>query len=353
LTARISYGLAPINQGAAPKASAPRIDMHVFIDESGTFSGFKDGSLGVVGALAVPDTSLPKITAKFARMREKLPQEDGEVKGRLLSESQVASVVALLLRYHVILEVTVIDVGTHTLDGVTTYKNALAQGMQERVPRFAASVQADVQAAVDQIRKTSIPLFLQAMTAWDVLERVITHVPMFFAQRQPRELGTFTWVVDGKEPTKVTDWERWWPQYAAGALAARSINRPGPQLVGADYSYFDRFNIDSGGEEGTDLYALFADIRFSSKVESGLELVDVLVNAIRRAMIGNLGIEGWQTIRRLMIHRRVHYISLVRLEGASKVPTNPPYAHVVRHFTRDGKQMLSPQFSRMSEEQVA
>jgi len=50
----------------------------------------------------------------------------------------------------------------------------------------------------------------QGMTAWDVLEHVITHVPMFFAQRQPRELGTFTWIVDGKEPAKVTDWERWW-----------------------------------------------------------------------------------------------------------------------------------------------
>ena len=220
--------------------------------------------------------------------------------------------------------------------------------MQERVALFAASIQADVQAAVDQIRKTSIPLFLQAMAAWDVLEQVITHVPLFFAQRQPRELGTFTWIVDGKEPTKTTDWERWWLRYAAGALATRSKSRPRPQLVEADYSYFDCFNGRSEGEEGTDLHLLFADSRFSSKAETGLELVDILVNAIRRGMIGNLGIEGWGDIRRLMIHRPRHYINLALLEGASRAPKNPPYANVVRHFTRDGKQMLSPQFMRMA-----
>ncbi len=72
--------------------------MHIFMDESGAFSGFKEGALGVVGALAIPDTSLPKITAKFARMRDELPLENGEVKGRLLSESQIAGVVAMLSR---------------------------------------------------------------------------------------------------------------------------------------------------------------------------------------------------------------------------------------------------------------
>jgi hypothetical protein len=216
--------------------------MHVFIDESGSFSGFTQGALGVVAALAVPQTTLPKLISRYRRLRASLPKKDGEVKGKLLNEKQVAGFVALLARYHVILEVTVIDLGAHTLDGVVTYKDNLAQLMEERLPRFNASAQIEVRKTIEQIRKTSVPLFLQAMTTFDVIQSAIRHVPLFFAQRQPRELGSFTWVVDGKEPAKVTEWETWWPWHARGALAVRSRNDPRPELIGADYSHFSRFD---------------------------------------------------------------------------------------------------------------
>ena len=178
--------------------------MHVFIDESGSFSGFSEGSLGVEGALSIPDTTLPKITAKYARIRDKLPKISGEVKGKLLSESEVASVVSLLARYHVIFEATVIDVGTHTHPRVTAYKTALARMMEERLPKIQRGGSGgSSEDHRSDFRKTSVPLFLQAATTFDVLQSVIRHVPLFFAQRQPRELGSFAWIVDGKEPAKV------------------------------------------------------------------------------------------------------------------------------------------------------
>jgi len=88
--------------------------MHVFIDESGSFSGFDKRSLGVVAALSIPDTSLPKLTRKYNAIRGALPKEGGEVKGKLLTEGQVAKSCVALTRYHVILEATVIDVGAHS-----------------------------------------------------------------------------------------------------------------------------------------------------------------------------------------------------------------------------------------------
>jgi len=99
--------------------------MKIFIDESGTFSGFHHLSIGAVGALAAPDGKLAFIERKYERIRRRLPHLNGEVKGKLLDERQIAEVVTLLARNETIYEVTIIDLGMHTLDGVTAYKDAL------------------------------------------------------------------------------------------------------------------------------------------------------------------------------------------------------------------------------------
>jgi len=67
--------------------------MHIFIDESGSFSGFHEGSISAVGALAIPDFKLAFLTKKYNKLRLHLPKFKGEVKGRLLDEEQIAQVV--------------------------------------------------------------------------------------------------------------------------------------------------------------------------------------------------------------------------------------------------------------------
>ena len=147
-----------------------------------------------------------------------------------------------------------------------------------------------------------IPLFLQAITVFDAIDGIIRHVPLYFAQRRPEVLGNFEWIVDGKDPARVTRWEAWWSYYARGALSTRSRNHPAPYLEGADYSHFARFDGAAGvsGESGVDLNLLLANLRFSFLSEAGLELVDILVNAIRRALVGNLARKGWGGIPGLM-----------------------------------------------------
>ena len=108
--------------------------MKIFIDESGTFSGFHSLSIGAVGALAVLDNKLSFIERKYERIRKGLPRLKGEVKGKLLNERQIAEVVTLLARNEAIFEVTVIDLGLHNRTGVSAYKDALLRGMYERLP---------------------------------------------------------------------------------------------------------------------------------------------------------------------------------------------------------------------------
>jgi putative transposase len=57
--------------------------MHIFIDESGSFTGYHPRSISVVAALAIPNGNIRGIRRKYARIRPSLPKDNGEVKGRL------------------------------------------------------------------------------------------------------------------------------------------------------------------------------------------------------------------------------------------------------------------------------
>jgi hypothetical protein len=111
------------------------IPLHVFVDESGSFTGYHGRSLSVVGALAIPDGKLEFLKQKYAKMRSCLPLENGEVKGRLLNEHQV-QIAKLLARNDVIFEITAIDFSFHTEADISAYKQQHAKGMLARVDDF-------------------------------------------------------------------------------------------------------------------------------------------------------------------------------------------------------------------------
>src|SRR3990172_4756181 len=132
------------------------------------------------------------------------------------------------------------------------------------------------------------------------------------------------------------------------------MKKPLTMLKGSDYSHFERFRTTlgdylkpyildrDGGDDATDLRKLMTEsFRFSSDAEPGLEMVDILANATRRALMGRLRIEGWRDIRGLMIHRRGHYIQLASLLTAPPGRQEWSYAPVIRHFSQGGKNMIA------------
>ena len=331
--------------------------MYVFIDESGTFTGFHKDSINVVGALAIPDEKLQFLERKFAKIRARLPLNKGEVKGRLLNEEQIDEVATLLGRNEAVFEVTAVDLGLQTEDEVKAYKKRHGEEMLARVPKFAEAVRAEVQEASQEILNTSVPLYLQALTTFEVIHRLIGHMTMFYSQRRPKELREIKWIVDGKDPTKVTRWENWWAHYAQGALSTMSRRRPSPRLHFGDYSHYEKSYCTKGddGAEGTDLKLLLKDIRFLTHSEAGLEFVDILTNAIRRALTGNLQQKGWQNIHNVMIHRNEDaYIQFVLFGADNDVVRDAKYANVVNQgFRNGGKSMLTPSNLRLIEREKA
>jgi hypothetical protein len=287
-----------------------------------------------------------------------LPQENGEVKGRLLNEKQIDKVVMLLVRNEALFEVTALDLGMHTEPEVRAYKQKHGEEMLAKVANFQEAVRPEVEKASREILKTPVNLYLQALTTFEVLHRLIGHTTAFFAQRKPYELGSFTWIVDGKDPVKVTNWEEWWAHYAQGALATMSKRRPAPKLPETfllDYSFYDRFNMTGDdGEEGTDLKLLLKDIRFSTKAEPGLEFVDILTNAVRRTLVGNLQREGWQNIHRLMVHRNDTYISFILFGEEKDVVRRAPYAKTVHEgFSNGGRSMMTRRNNEIAAKEIS
>jgi hypothetical protein len=116
--------------------------------------------------------------------------------------------------------------------------------------------------------------------------------------------------------------------FAAQALWMATLATQAPRVklpaeFNADYSFYEKFSVkDTDGERETSLKLLLRNIDFCSNVQPGLEFVDVLSNAVRRALTNKLQKEGWQNIRRLMIHENdKQYIHFVLFqEGGEGLP---------------------------------
>jgi hypothetical protein len=331
--------------------------MHIFVDESGNFApvAATRHSVSVVGALVIPDNKIDQLFARYARLRKRLPKSpNGEVKGKLLNEEDVAAVCDLLRRNSCLFEAVGMDLGYESLEGMEQHRHIQAEaitrhltdqhqpGMIEGVWEWRRSLEA-----------TPLPLYAQSTVIFEVLAAVIKHAPLYYVQRSPKELANFHWVIDGKEVGKVTNVEKWWSETMLPMLQSRSRTEPMPALVGANYTYFDEKFISETpdflrpfgfkDETGVDLRRLLKEsFRFSSEAEPGLELVDVVTNATRRALRGNLRVEGWQHIPPLMVHRKGQYLHLVCLTLPERERRRPPYSRVVTvGFARGGRSMLT------------
>ncbi|MDD2706141.1 MAG: hypothetical protein PHU07_12535 [Acidocella sp.] len=328
--------------------------LHIFMDESGTFSGGDANSISVVGGLAIPDGKLDVIRKKYAKIRKALPLDKGEVKGRALNEKQINDVVTMLTRNEVIYEATVTDRGLYSESDVIAFKNKHADAVTNRLDLFAEPDRTEVRAAIEEMRKTSIPLYIQALLTFETLQSLINNIPSYFSQRRPQELGQFVWVVDGKDRRKETKWETWWSWYACGALPNMSKHCPAPSFEKGDYSYFNKFRRVDGNDVGVDVRLLMSNLTFSSDVTPELELIDIVTTATRRALKGSLQASGWEGLSKLMIHRVGEpYLRFISLEQAH-TPKHEAYTDIRRRvdygeiinkqFSTGGKLMLAPQF---------
>jgi hypothetical protein len=322
-------------------------------------------SISLVGALVVPDQLRAKIEKKYEVLRHDFSMVNGEVKGRLLLESDVAAVVRMLRRNEVIFEVTAIDMGLHKPSDIAAHKR---RQEEELTKNLTVKHSLELRTHVGELRRClermTHQLYVQSIATFNLVARVIEHATLLYSQRRPQELGAFHWIIDAKDRERITAWEIWWSEVLLGILQSGSLNKPMAHLEGADYSHFERFSkplpqflrahirgpVEQDEHANSLTMILGENFRFSAQPEPGVEMVDILVNATRRALMGNLGFAGWRDIRTLMIHREYQYIELVSLwiSPPASSGEDVTYAPTVRHFSSGGRSMLAPRFRNLT-----
>ena len=123
--------------------------------------------------------------------------------------------------------------------------------------------------------------------------------------------------------------------YAPGALISLSNREPVPMpSPGCPYlfnfSFLERFRRkQTPDDDSLDPARLLKDLRFKAGQEMGLEFVDVLANATRRLLRGELERVGWSNIHKLMIHRSETYIKFLLFRDGPDLVQGADYGAIV------------------------
>jgi len=304
------------------EALAEESQMHIFIDESGSFQFPSAGNrnLSCVGALVVPEGAYAGLTIAFNECAKGWPGYPREFKGSQLIESQIAAVIEMLIGHGCLLFVKATEMSLNSKEHIEQYRSTwaryLSEGLTSSHPIERHHEVADLRATLEGL---SLPLLVQAILLTNVVRRVIDESSVYFSVRVPSELAAFRWVIDAKD-TKRTHYELAWQVLAVGQIQGQNIDRPGIAIEEGDYSHFNQSFGVSESEWPAHLpkpvqrrpggrcmrwnlgKVLFQSMRFEDSAGSpGLQLVDVVSNCFRRALMGRLKVSGYARLGELMI----------------------------------------------------
>ena len=333
--------------------------MHIFIDETGSFSGFQlPSTLSLVGALIIPSTRLRSLEREYRRLRPSLPMSNGEVKGRLLSEDHVAKLIPILHHHGALFEAVGIDMSVHSESGLLRWQVNQADLITASLTVYHdEKVRDQISGFRTQFENFKLPLMVQSYLTFALIQNILELAPMFFSQRRPEELKEFHWIIDAKGDAGIpTDWEQWWVQFILPVIQSRTLIAPTQAIPVGDYSFMKRFEIpltqflrkhrrskDTGAPAMNLEMILGEHLKFSKDPEPGIELVDIITNATRRALIGHLKASGYRDIPTLMIHRNpAPYIKMVSLLETPVPPRTYAYTAVLQEFGERGRNMSTP-----------
>jgi hypothetical protein len=215
----------------------------------------------------------------------------------------------------------------------------------------------EVQSLADMARQLSPQEFLQSFVTIRFLHTLVPLVTNYYAQRRPKEVENFHWVVDAKDKKRVRA-EEFWTQLVLPALERASEREPFGTFPFGDYTYFERHMISSeivlkrGMPEGTLLIdsrqVYEEDLQFAdSKGSDGLQLCDVVLCACARLLNGHLHIRVATELGPLMIHQVPSPLSFAALK-TRRFPAGPRpldgHQDVSRVLYRSSRPMVAKKY---------
>jgi hypothetical protein len=331
--------------------------MYIFIDEAGGFQTPSRSSLvSCVAALLVPEGLAMTLFRKFRRVTRPWRVAAAEAKGSQLSEDQIAEVISVVRRFDVLLIAVAIDMGLHSEAGISRHKKDQVAKLAENLSPFMSSgMRAKVENLASRMERLSTQLYVQSLLLTLLVQSVLQVGTLYYVQRIPRTLGSFVWRPDAKD-TRITEYERLWLEIVGPFLETMSISSPLSELEGADYSAFSKYrgemaevpehlreHVSRRKRPFTyiNLDLVLGDLKFSASHRlTGIQIVDTLAAAVRRACNGTLQRTGWKGLGRLMPTpaRDLDCIQFVALEDISY--DGLPYSGIIKAWNLETKRLI-------------
>ena len=334
--------------------------MFIYIDESGSFSYPRQHrhSYACTGALTIPERRHSAVLKGFKTLTRKWGQVGQEIKGRELDERQVAQVIELLVGNDVKFHACVTDLLHYSPESVASRKDEQAKRLFSNITdRHHPNLVRQIQNAADKIRRIPDQLFLQLCMMMELINAQLHDVMIYFSHKAPPELGSFRWVTDRKDREKTAYEELWQnllPAVIQGQQFSNDFQNKIVFLEGGNYDYCSRFfkkiekwpdylpEQSPGLREKTniDVIEIGPVLKESftlrdSREKPGLQLADIVTNALRRAMMGNLQLKGWADLGALMFRWKNKSVRLIHLAGKQSVQMDDRYAaRVIMTITR-------------------
>lgn len=317
--------------------------MFIYIDESGTFAhpSARQNSYACAGALTVPERNHGGILKSFKTLKRKWGRLGEDIKGRELDESQVSQVIRMLVQNGAKFHACATDMLHNTPELTRARKDEQAKRLLANIsdghyPNLVRQM-TDIG---NKLRAMSDQLFLQLCVMIELINAQLHDMMIYFSRSGPQELGAFRWVADRKGSDKTTYEELWQillPWFIQGRQFSDDFDNKIVFLEGGDYSYCKRFfrRIDKWPEYlpeqkpglreriKSDVVDLNLILKESFSLEDsaerpGIQLADIVTNALRRALMGNLQHEGWCELGRLMFRWKDKSIRLVHFGDGSR-----------------------------------
>ncbi len=317
----------------------PSIDikMFIFIDESGSFAYSRDNkhTIACVGALSVPESRHSSLVKSFRKLKYKWGYGANEVKGKDLSEDRVKAVIDLLRNLDIKLHICATDVKSNPPEGLEKHRQAQSKALTANLTEaHHPNLVAELNELRRQLDGLSLQLYLQFCMMNELVASQLRDTTIYYAFKQPKELGNFRWVIDAKSD-RVTTFETLWKLLVTSFLQSRHLKTELRLTIeGGDYTYFERFcgKIDkwpsylplptslksaNGPIEIIDVKKIMTEsVAISdSNDKIGLQVADVCVNAFRRAVMGNLQHKAWSKLGELMLSINKHPVHLVKFDS--------------------------------------
>lgn len=343
--------------------------MRIYIDEAGAFvpPNPPHTSFSLVLAPIIPTISEKELFYEFLRLRDTWPNQNIEIKGSSLDESQATQVINLAPRYDPLVQFIALDTNTHPDSVVEGFKNGQADAVTANISReHHPGPLLHLHQLGEAVRAMPNQLFLQTFATWELIIRTIREGTLYYVQRLPQELGDIAWVIDRKDRT-ITEMEDTWSTLILPFSENAFGREPLSCIEGEDYSHFDaRYTFTEATADAeilrhsqwlSTIYgkprtkdAAFVNAKLllteqltfqNSRDSLGLQLTDMLAAILRRALNNRLRYTGWKDFGGLLVRHWQPGIGFIQLGTGDIAHLHGHAGKVCKFLHAKAKDMVS------------